>query len=100
MKKLCVTVTAELASILNKTPKNRKKLLTKQRLERVRRRKEAAIQAKKREFSQNADKRIAEDNEKGEAAAARREYEKEDAGYKKRKEAFDRMVEERKAQRA
>ena len=70
------------------------------KIERARRRKEAAIQAKKREFSQNADKRIAEDEENGEAAAARREYEKEDAAYKKRKEAFDRMVEARKAQRA
>lgn len=68
--------------------------------ERARRRKEAVIQAKKREFHQNLDKRIAMDDEQGEAAAAHREYLKENEAYQKRKEAFEQLVEKRKAQKA
>ena len=68
--------------------------------ERARRRKEAVTQAKKREFNQNLDKRIAMDDEQGEAAAAHREYLKENEAYQKRKEAFEQLVEKRKAQKA
>ncbi len=68
--------------------------------ERIKRTRESARRVMKQRFKAEIDKSIAEDNEKGEAAAARRELEKEDAAYKKRKEAFDRMVEARKAQRA
>lgn len=68
--------------------------------ERIQRTRESAKRVMEQRSNAVTDKMIAEDNEKGEAAAARREYEKEDAAYKKRKEAFDRMVEARKAQRA
>lgn len=70
------------------------------KINRARRRQEAARQANKAMTEKAVNLQIAKDNEKGEAAAARREYEKEDEAYKKRKEAFDRMVEERKAQKS
>ncbi len=68
--------------------------------ERIRRRKEAVRQAKKKEFYQNQEKRMAMDDEQGEAAAAHREYLKEKEAYLKRKEAFEQLVEKRKAQKA
>ena len=40
------------------------------------------------------------DDEQGEAAAAHREYLKENEAYQKRKEAFEQLVEKRKAQKA
>ncbi len=85
---------------INKDLEEADKAYAKAKIERARRRKEAAEQAKKREFSEGTAKMIAGDNEKGEVAAIRKEYEKENAAYEKRKEAFNRLVEERKAQKA
>ena len=85
---------------INKDLEEANQAYAKAKIERARRRKEAAEQAKKREFSEGTAKMIAGDNEKGEVAAIRKEYEKENAAYEKRKEAFNRLVEERKAQKA